>query len=159
MIIYTSGKLKGNNSQHFDRKIVNDIHIICCSYCYVNVFNQEILIKPLFFLTISCTRWQKWQTKLTFAGQKLGFSEVSFALFRSCSPVLSIKKETSTGSTTTLQSVCCVLCQHADFYAPLKEHRFTKSSYNHKGPFKEENELKMKEHGKVSCTEINGKSN
>lgn len=65
-----------------------------------------------------------------------GFSEVSFALFRSCCLVLSKEKETSTDLITTLQSACFGLCQHADFNASLKEHRFTKSNYNHMGTFK-----------------------
>lgn len=113
-------------------------------------------------ILIICMVIIQCNTELTFAGQNQDFSEVSFALFRSCSPVLSIKKEISTDLNTTLQSICCGLCQHDDFYASLKEHRFTKSNCNHMGTFKagkEENELKMKEHGKVSYTKINSKSN
>lgn len=104
----------------------------------------------------------KMTRKIDICRTELGFSEVNFALFRSCCPVLSKRKETSTDLNTTLQSVCCGLCQHADFSASLKAHRFTKSNYYHMGTFKtskEGNELEMKEHGKVSCTKINGKSN
>lgn len=90
-----------------------------------------------------------------------GFSEVSFALFIHPSPVLSVKKETSKNLNTTLQSVCCGPRQRTDLCASFKTHGFSKNNYNHMGTFKavkEDNELKKKEPGKVSCKESMSKA-
>lgn len=65
-------------------------------------------------------------------------------------------KETSTNLNTSLQSFRCGPHKHTDLYASFKEHGITKSNYNHMGTFKavkEENDLKMKEPGKVSYKE------